>query len=305
MGTRYKSFWEGRVNFSEFNKNARLLTLACICIGIYSALASGTILLFLHPRSLFLVKIAWVILVILTLSDLRTFGKSKDAVKFNWRFFVLFFPLVLFLYVKPGALSSRLAVQKGLSSLALTAQSDTNAINYDTTYGAENIYTDSNVTTNNNTHDTLTKGVYDIKVGDVITEPGIIQKARPTDTIKDDSMYVKLDRIYKNPAQYKGRSVAMTGFIAHDTVIGRRSFFLGRMMVTCCAADAMPIGFYCVTDTELGVNENEWAVLTGTLEPRSVKFPWDNDRRTIPLLKVKNVKKTHTPGNEYVYPISY
>ena len=114
-------------------------------------------------------------------------------------------------------------------------------------------------------------------------------------------MYVKVGGIYSNPTWNRGRLITMTGFITPDTTCGPNSFFLGRMMVWCCAADAMPVGFYCVTDSTLGLRENDWVVLTGKAEVRSVKFPWEKDKRTIPLLRVVTARKSARPRNEYIY----
>ena len=289
------------MKFSEFNKYARLLTLAGICIGLYAIIASGTILTFLHPRSLPLVKIAWVVLVALTLSDLRTFTSAKGSTKLDWRFFALFFPLVLAVSVKPSGLSSRMAMQKGLSSLALTMQSDQKR--------KENRTDDHSwITLDNDSlrRDSLLKR----EMADPLCKDTSLKEPAPqvsrmsmVDTIREDSMYAKIDEIYSNLAPHKGQLITMTGFIAPDTVLGRYSFFIARMMVTCCAADAMPLGFYCSTKSTLGVSENEWVVLTGKVEPRTVKFPWDKSKQTIPILQVVSARKTAAPANQYIYPV--
>jgi putative membrane protein len=225
------------------------------------------------------VKIAWVILAALTLDDLITFTKSKSARKFNWRFLVLFFPLALAVLVKPTGLSSRLALQKGVSTMALTSDRsvslppDTMAIQ--TATGAK------------------------------VLMHGYLPPSPAKYTIKDDSMYMQLDRLYAAPQKHKGEVITMLGFVTPDTILGKKSFFLARIMITCCAADGMPIGFYCTTNSTLGIRENDWILLTGRLETRSVKFPWNDDKKTIPLLKVITVKKTTKPQMEYVYPVVY
>ncbi len=253
------------MNFSEFNKHARLLTLACVCVALYAVINSGKILLFLHPRSLLLIKIGWIVLVALTLNELKTFLGQNSRIKLDWRYFALMFPILAVLYVNPTGLSSRIAVQKGVSSMALTANRNT----------------------------PLPQCLVRDTAGPVAY------------TIKDDSMYAQLDRLYADPVKHVGEIITMLGFVAPDTILGRKSFFLARMMVACCAADGMPIGFYCATDSTIGIHENDWVILTGKLETRSVKFPWNTDKKTIPLLKMISVKKATKPQNEYVYPVAY
>jgi putative membrane protein len=286
------------MNFSEFNKTVRLLTLVCICIGLYSAITSGTILLFLHPRSLPLVKIAWIIIVALTLSDLKTFAKATGKTKLDWRYFALLLPIALVLSVKPTGLSSRIAVQKGVSSLASAIKSgqpvDIRLNMNDSILPAMD-------------QAALSQGASSYPVVDsrIVSAQAVESRTSISDTIKEDSMYVKLDRIYSNPNAQKGQRITMTGFIAPDTVLGRNSFFLTRMMVACCAADAMPVGFYCMTDSVLGIRENDWVVLTGVIEARMVKLPWNKEKQTLPVLRGATVKKTVAPQNQYVYPVAY
>jgi uncharacterized repeat protein (TIGR03943 family) len=337
------------MNFSEFNKNARLLTLFCICIGLFSSIVSGTILTFLHPRSLLFVKITWVILVILTLSDLHAFTKSKEKSKLDWRFFAMLFPIALFMIVKPTGLSSRIAVQKGLSSLSMSMQSN-QQVNEDWntddsilygmskdlipeqksfSSGTGNTGTRLDKTFDNDSpnfrkqksdsvlYSSAAEGDKDsimVKVKDTIAIPngsGTVvlmhspELASISDTLREDSLYVHMDRIYSNPQSQRGRKITMVGFIAPDTVLGRNSFFIARMMISCCAADAMPLGFYCITDSVLGVKENDWVILTGTIEARSIKLPWNEDNRTLPILRDVSVVKTVAPRNEYIYPVAY
>lgn len=264
------------MNFLEINRHGRLLVLVSICIALYGAIDSRAILVFLHPRSLPLVKFAWLLFIALTLNEVKTFTRCKGSQKPDWRLFALMLPIVVVLLVNPTGLSSRIAVQKGLSSLSITSGQNGNR------FGPA---------------DTPEKNTNLL----VLQTP----ETRSSDTIADGSLYEYLDKLYADPAHYLGKRYTMTGFVSPDTLLGKNSFFLTRMMITCCAADASPVGFYCTIDSKSGIQENDWVIVTGVLKPRVIKFPWDNQSRTIPLLTVIAVKKTTKPQNEYVYQVAY
>ena len=47
----------------------------------------------------------------------------------------------------------------------------------------------------------------------------------------------------------------------------------------------MPVGFYCVSDSVLGIREHDWVVVTWFIEARTVKLPWNIGKRMLPILK--------------------
>ena len=257
------------MNFAEYNKSARLTAMICLCAAMYTLIASGRITIFLHPRSVFIVKIAWVIILGMTLNDFRTFFSRHTQVRFDWRTVVWFLPLAIGLMVHPTGLSSQVAMQKGVSSLSISSQKHSSSG----------------------------------KSGQSIV-PGLTRGAID-DTLHDNTMYITLDSIYHNRELFDGSRITMTGFIAPDTMFGRHSFFLTRMMVACCAADAMPIGFYCIADSRMGLLENDWAQLTGRVEIRSLKIPGQDQTDTIPVLRIIGAQKVKPPQQQYVYPVAF
>jgi len=255
------------MNFSEFNKTVRACALICLTLVLLTIIVNGSINTFLHPRSLPFIKASFFLLCGLSLYSFRKVTSSSSERVLNWKVCILFLPIALNVYVKPTGLSSRIAAQKGLASVAMASklETDTARNQSDPTFRIRNA----------------------------------------CDTVQDDSLYVKLDRIYSNPSGNEGKKVTMIGFIAPDTLLGRHSFFIARMMVSCCAADAMPVGFYCVTDSVLGIDDGNWVVLSGQIETRTVKLPWDKEKRVLPILRVSGARKTAVPKRQYIYPVAY
>ncbi len=337
--------------FSEFNKTVRACALICLAIVLWAIIANGSVETFLHPRSLPFVKISFFILCGLALYTFRTVASSSSGRILDWKVCILFLPIALGVHVRPTGLSSRIAVQKGLTSVAMTSQIEVDTLNgqcefpvdsalrstesmplyevsdriaYSGALDSAQFSEDTAMKVRDNTgstgqpsidtRQTLMSAATDFSrkgdtmsvatsAGTIVLLPSLTRNA--CDTLQDDSLYVKLDRIYASPRRSDGKKVAMTGFIAPDTLLGSHSFFIARMMVSCCAADAMPIGFYCVTDSALGIHEGDWVVLSGQIEPQAVKLPWDKEKRVLPILRVSGAKKTAAPKRQYIYPVAY
>jgi putative membrane protein len=271
------------MNFSEFNKTVRICALICLPFVLWTIIVNGSITIFLHPRSILFVKLSFFILCGLALYNFRKISSPTFDRTLNWKVCVLFLPIALGMYVKPSGLTSRIAVQKGLTSVAMTSR-----LTVDTSYHQSNLSNASSTSTATGLKELISA-----------------RTKNACDTLQDDSLYVKLDQIYSNPQKREGEKVAMTGFIAPDTLLGKRSFFIARMMVSCCAADAMPIGFYCVTDTVLGIHEGDWVLLSGCIEAQIVKLPWNKEKQVLPVLRILSAHKTVTPQQQYIYPVAY
>jgi uncharacterized repeat protein (TIGR03943 family) len=88
-----------------------------------------------------------------------------------------------------------------------------------------------------------------------------------------------------------GRTLELTGFVVHDP----SGVYLARLVITCCAADAMPVKARLV-GTE-GLVDDEWITVTGKVRPDSA-VQADN---YVPEFDVATVKKIPTPSDPYEY----
>lgn len=109
-----------------------------------------------------------------------------------------------------------------------------------------------------------------------------------------DPLGVPLD-IYVERASYggsstlEGRRFTILGFVSHPKEPG--SWYLTRLMLRCCAADALPLQIRAV-----GAAPQEadvWLVVTGTYLP--------NGRDGTPQLQVEAVEPATRPTRPYVY----
>lgn len=324
------------MNFSEFNKTIRVCALFSLSIILWIMITNGSIQIYLHPRTLPLIKISFFILLALTFYNIRIAASQTFDKSINWKFCILFFPIALGISVNPAGLSSRIAMQKGLASAAMNFQSTVNSsVNHDslselTTASANEIRSQNNMSKiiipdsfiiylKSNSNIIFKKNAIPADTPIQLNKSDTISITSANDsvtlhstnaiseheTLQDDSLEIKLDRIYLNPQKNAGKRITMTGFIAPDTLLGSNSFFIARMLITCCAADAMPVGFYCIPDTAFEIHEGDWVTISGIIEPRQIQLPWEENMKTLPVLKVTRVEATKPPQRQYIYPTVY
>jgi uncharacterized repeat protein (TIGR03943 family) len=97
-----------------------------------------------------------------------------------------------------------------------------------------------------------------------------------------------------NPADYKGKPVVVTGLVLHDSSAPKGYFTVIRYLVTCCIADARPVGLI-VRDTSNGaIQDNQWVTVAGTMGSVS------DSGQKIAVVIPKTVTKVKS-GNPYIY----
>ncbi|TQS41785.1 TIGR03943 family putative permease subunit [Cryptosporangium phraense] len=89
----------------------------------------------------------------------------------------------------------------------------------------------------------------------------------------------------------EGHTVELTGFVTPHT---GDTWYLTRMKVNCCAADARPFQVQ-VVDSPIRVTRDAWVKVTGTWEPSKSKDPW----QAVPVLKAATVNGIPTPSQPY------
>lgn len=97
--------------------------------------------------------------------------------------------------------------------------------------------------------------------------------------------------LYDSGRSLKGRTVRMTGFVMRG---GDGSWYLARLLITCCAADASTYKIE-VRGADAPVNDT-WVTVTGTWRP---KGRLGTDAAWPPVLDAASVTKVKEPENPY------
>jgi len=115
--------------------------------------------------------------------------------------------------------------------------------------------------------------------------------------MSDNNFYECMNEIYSNMDKYDGVQIEVVGFVFNDNEgFLDNEFVPARMMMTCCAADMVPVGFLCRYDKASELKADAWVKVTGTIG----KTQFDGE--TVPYIKAESVEKAEKPDVEYVYP---
>ena len=118
----------------------------------------------------------------------------------------------------------------------------------------------------------------------------------------DTSYYTYYNEIYDAMESMVGREIRVTGFVHREEHLGGNQFILARMMLWCCTADAMMLGFHGSYDQGRIPPENTWVDVTGTLEVASYHNPHTREEYSIPSIRVSSIAPADEPEFEYVIP---
>jgi uncharacterized repeat protein (TIGR03943 family) len=90
------------------------------------------------------------------------------------------------------------------------------------------------------------------------------------------------------------RRIELSGFL---TAAPDGSWFLTRMILTCCAADARPIKVALSGEVPAGLTADAWLQVVGKYSPQTVKDPVNGER--IPYLTVETAESIAAPAEQY------
>jgi uncharacterized repeat protein (TIGR03943 family) len=101
--------------------------------------------------------------------------------------------------------------------------------------------------------------------------------------------------LYDATEQVKGKTVRLTGFVAHDAA-APGGYYLTRFVIACCAADAFPV--QVVLRGKLpSLPDDTWVTVEGTWHPTTVDPTGDAAFRA--ELDVASIEQTGKPAEPY------
>ncbi|MCS7030959.1 MAG: TIGR03943 family protein [Gloeomargarita sp. SKYG116] len=125
------------------------------------------------------------------------------------------------------------------------------------------------------------------------------QRFRPVQRPEQRSLvdWVRLLNIYPEPDAYQGQRARVEGFVVHPPHSPAHRFFIARFVVTCCAADAYPVGLPVDTPGETAQRypADTWVRVEGRMTSGEVQ----GKRRLI--LQAERITPIPPPANPYLY----
>lgn len=98
------------------------------------------------------------------------------------------------------------------------------------------------------------------------------------------------------PAQFNGTPVDVVGFVYREPSHPEDGFMLARFTLSCCVADAFPIGMPVIADGAGDLTEGEWLRVGGQLKASA--FAGD----FLPVVVAEMVERVDEPAQPYLYP---
>lgn len=140
----------------------------------------------------------------------------------------------------------------------------------------------------------LNRGVSDLLGTSRIKPQAFRASIRPEERSLVD--WVRTLNVYPEPDSYTGQKVKVQGFVIHPPELGKQYIFLARFILSCCAADAYPVGL----PVKLPANQERYAADTWLeIEGQMITETLSEKRQL--TIAASSLKKIPQPKNPYDY----
>ena len=124
------------------------------------------------------------------------------------------------------------------------------------------------------------------------------QSFRPSINPEDRSLvdWARTLNVYPEPDSYTGQDAKVQGFVIHPPDIGDDFIFLARFVITCCAADAYPVGLPVkLPENQERYSPDTWLEVEGKMITENLA-----GRRNL-TIAATSIKEIPQPRNPYSY----
>lgn len=138
----------------------------------------------------------------------------------------------------------------------------------------------------------------EISVGGVTsaTSPKTAQVMSRPNTEKNVLDWLIDFRLAQNPAAFAEQEAKVIGFVYRDDRFDRDKFMVSRFAISCCAADAAPLGLVVHWPKTSGLTSDQWVEVSGRFQPGEF------DGEPMPFLIADKVTPVEVPDQPYLYP---
>ena len=198
---------------------------------LMNVVSTGDVLLYIHPRFIWGIRISYCFFYALALVQLINALKPQEILqhgfKRGWGMYVIFIvPLVIGLLVPPKALSSYMVNQKGINLM-------------------------------NN------RQVSGISVG---SAAAYNYAANWKPVITDNTFMYAMHMLALQPQSFVDKNIDFVGFVYKDKEFRKNQLVVARFAITCCTADAQVLGLMCVYDNADAFAKDDWVRVKGIIK---------------------------------------
>ena len=114
--------------------------------------------------------------------------------------------------------------------------------------------------------------------------------------IDDDNLEL-LEEIQIDPEKFIGKEIELCGFICKENYLKNTQFVIGRIIMTCCAADSKIVGILAEDKDIIKVKENEWVTVRGVINYTTINDD-DGVSHKVPVINIDNLVKSRNPESK-------
>jgi uncharacterized repeat protein (TIGR03943 family) len=103
-------------------------------------------------------------------------------------------------------------------------------------------------------------------------------------------------RLAQDPAAFADQEARVIGFVYQDERFGGGQFMVSRFVLSCCAADAAPLGLVVHWPETTALTNDQWVEVSGRFQPGEF------NGEAMPILIADKVTPTEVPEQPYLYP---
>jgi putative membrane protein len=212
-------------------------------------------------------------------------------------------------------LNNSLQVKKELAYLASKSQAapSTQATKTTAQPPANGIPVEKTATTTANPSHTTTSGTKSssnfVDLAKVPRQPLVDNKKPPKPTPGTEISLLDLwNNLMLTPEYYYNQNFTYSGFVYHPPGWPTNRMVLTRYLITCCVADATPVGVTVETNEAAKYADNSWLQLSGPLSTRlitdassTVPLSWYQGTDNQPTVLAQTIKPIPEPKDPYLY----
>jgi uncharacterized repeat protein (TIGR03943 family) len=100
----------------------------------------------------------------------------------------------------------------------------------------------------------------------------------------------------RDPQAFNGEEAQVVGFVYRDGRFADDTFMVSRFIVSCCVADATPIGLIVQSPNAATLKQDEWVEVSGVFQTGEF------DGQDTLVLMAKQIQPTEPPNQPYLFP---
>ncbi|GFZ32664.1 TIGR03943 family protein [Clostridium zeae] len=268
---------KNRYKIEPLMKSLILISIAIFFIYI---IATGKVLLYVHPRIVPYIKISIPVMLILALATMpEMFRPRRRSNKSEYMFFLI--PIALAILIPGKTMDSSTISFSSIEANTLASKAKDNST--------------SNNSSNQNNEAQVNKDTQSESDSKIDTNNGLLMIN--DEIVMTDTNFVKwVTEISENMNKYKGKKISAVGFVFKSDMLSKNEFVPARLMMTCCTADLQPVGFLCRYNEGELLTKDSWVLVKGTIDVENYKG------QDMPVIIGESVEKADKPKVDYVYP---